>query len=59
MKQIISFAFWLVLLPIILFEYFVLFWFWGGADTFNLFVTPLVFGIYLVSCKSVIKKRSP
>lgn len=37
----------IILTPVALFEYFVLFWFWGGDGTFTFFATPIAFGIYL------------
>ena len=44
MKQkVINIILFVIATPLILFEYFILFWFWGGADVFNLFVTPLAF----------------
>lgn len=45
-----------VSVPILLFEYFVLTWFWGGADTFNFILTPVVFVIYLITVFFVNKK---
>ncbi len=46
----------LIALPIMLFEYFVLFWFWGGAGIFNFFTTPIVFAVYLVGLVHLKKK---
>lgn len=42
--------------PIVFFEYGVLTWFWGGADTFNFFLTPVVFVIYLITVYFINKK---
>ncbi len=50
MKQkVINIIAYIVSAPIVLFEYFVLFWFWGGGDAFNFILTPIVFGVYLVA----------
>ena len=49
MKQkVINIILFVVSVPIILLEYFILFWFWGGADVFNFIVTPLAFISYLI-----------
>lgn len=37
-----------VSVPIVLFEYLILLWFWGGADVFNFILTPVIFAIYLI-----------
>lgn len=38
----------LLAIPIGLFEYFVLFWFWGGDGTFNFIVVPIVFIVFII-----------
>jgi len=58
MKQkAINIITYIVSAPIVLFEYFVLFWFWGGADAFNFILTPVVFGIYLIVILFLNKKN--
>lgn len=56
-RTIINIITYIVLAPIIIFEYFVLFWFWGGADAFNFIVTPIVFGAYLITILYLSKKN--
>ena len=56
-RKIINIITYIVLLPIILFEYFVLFWFWGGADAFNFILTPVVFSVYLITILHLSKKN--
>ena len=57
MKQkIINILLCMTIIPIVLFEYFVLFWFWGGADAFNFISTPIIFFIYLIAIM-YLKKR--
>lgn len=46
----------LLLTPLVLFEYFALLWIWGGNGTFNLFVLPILFFIFLVLSFLVIRK---
>ena len=55
-QQIINIILYIVLGPIVLFEYVVLFWFWGGADTFNFISTPIIFVIYLLALMYIKKK---
>lgn len=45
-----------VSVPVALFEYFVLVWFWSGAGIFNLILTPLIFIIYLIIIMYLKKK---
>ncbi len=57
MKQrIINILLYIAIVPIVLYEYFVLFWFWGGADTFNFILTPVIFAIYLIAILYLKKK---
>lgn len=57
MKQrIINIILFVVTVPIVLFEYFILFWFWGGADAFNFISTPIIFVIYLIAIMYLKKK---
>ena len=42
-SKILNVVLYVVFVPIALFEYFILFWFWGGAGVFNLILTPAVF----------------
>lgn len=58
MKRIVYFAVLFLLAPLILFEYFVLFWFWGGADAFNFFATPITFILYIMGFVFVAVKKS-
>ncbi len=48
MKNILRIIFLMIALPVVVFEYIILVWFWGGADTFNFFATPLTYIIYLL-----------
>ncbi len=57
MKQkTINIIIYVVSVPIVIFEYFVLFWFWGGADVFNFILTPVIFVIYLITILYLKKK---
>lgn len=38
----------LLAIPIVMFEYFVFLWFWGGDGIFTFFSTPIVFIIYAI-----------
>ena len=42
-SKIVNIALYVVFVPIALFEYFILFWVWGGADVFNFILTPAAF----------------
>lgn len=55
-QQIINIILCVAIVPIVLFEYFVLFWFWGGADAFNFISTPIIFVIYLIAIMYLKKK---
>lgn len=55
-RQIINIILCVAIVPIVLFEYFVLFWFWGGADAFNFISTPIIFVIYLIAIMYLKKK---
>lgn len=46
----------IILIPIIICEFLVLFWFWGGDGKFNFFVVPIVFLFYLFLHIVLIKK---
>lgn len=48
-QQIINIILCVVTVPIVIFEYFVLVWFWGGAGVFNFISTPIIFVIYLIA----------
>ncbi len=57
MKQkAINFIICVVSVPIILYEYFVLLWFWGGSVIFNLILTPTVYATYMISIVYFSKK---
>ncbi len=47
MKKFVRSAGLILLFPVVVFEYFVLFWFWGGAGAFNFFATPVAFVLYM------------
>ncbi len=55
-RKIISITLYIVSVPMVLFEYFTLFWFWGGADIFNFISTPVIFVIYLIAVMHLKKK---
>lgn len=65
MKQkTINIILYIVSVPIALFEYFVLFWFWSGDGVFTLILTPLTFITYLILIwlmyfKKKIKVKAP
>lgn len=48
-----------ITIPVVLFEYFVLLWFWGGSDIFNLISTPIVYIAYLIIIILIKKKIKP
>lgn len=61
-EKIINFVLSVMSFPIVLFEYMLLFWFWGGADIYNFILTPVIFITYLISLTyftKKIKKRRP
>lgn len=43
--------------PLALFEYFVLFWFWGGDGRFAFFTTPICFLFYMGAIIFLIKRN--
>jgi len=55
-NTIISIIICIAVVPIILLEYFCFVWFWGGADVFNLFLTPIFYAVYLIIGLILLKK---
>lgn len=54
--KIVKILFYAVSVPILLYEYFVLFWFWGGDGVFTLVSTPIAFIAYLMGVKYLKRK---
>ena len=55
-SKILNVVLYVVFVPVALFEYFILFWFWGGADVFNLILTPAVFAACMITVMYVMKR---
>lgn len=55
-KRILLISSIILLIPVLLYEYFVLIWFWGGDGIFTLFAIPIIF-IILLSIQIYLKKR--
>lgn len=55
-SKILNTVLYVVFVPVALLEYFILFWFWGGADVFNLIITPAAFAVCLITVMYVMKR---
>ena len=55
-SKILNTVLYVVFVPVALLEYFILFWFWGGADVFNLILTPAVFAACMITVMYVMKR---
>lgn len=55
-SKILNTVLYVVFVPAALLEYFILFWFWGGADVFNLIITPAAFAVCLITVMYVMKR---
>lgn len=47
----------ILLLPVALYEYITLFWFWGGDGIFIFFTVPLAYILYIVLHLAILKKH--
>ena len=56
-NPLFKYIFWILKIPIILFEYFILIWFWGGDGLFTLISVPFIFGIFGIMYMIGIKKN--
>lgn len=55
-SKILNTVLYVVFVPVALLEYFILFWFWGGADVFNLIITPAAFAACMITAMYVMKR---
>jgi len=55
-KKILSVLIWAIKAPIILFEYFAMFWFWGGDGTYMLVAIPVCFIVLFLLHNYLMKK---